>query len=58
MVCDRCLMAVRQIFEKEAVQIQHLELGLAVTAHALTQSNLNGLETGLQPFKMNRSGIF
>jgi len=48
MVCDRCLMAVRQIFEKEAVQIQHLELGLAVTAHPLTQSNLNGLETGLQ----------
>lgn len=48
MVCDRCIMAVRQLLQRQGVAPQSVELGVVTLAEELSKEQLETLEKGLR----------
>lgn len=48
MVCPRCIIAVRNIFERHNIMIIHIELGLVIIKEELSHEQLHVVESELQ----------
>ncbi|WP_066759022.1 helix-turn-helix domain-containing protein [Crocinitomix algicola] len=47
MVCDRCIMAVKNILQQADVEIKSIQLGRVVTKHSITQQQIDSINEKL-----------
>lgn len=47
MVCDRCIMAVKNIFEQEEVQVKTIQLGKVVTEDLISTEQIDSINKNL-----------